>query len=170
MDQFSPSSDDCRAALAFVLTQLPSGFIDRVAFEPAWTTSLRDGTGGTRKVALKLKTLLPPDDQWPTLSPVCDLGPVPPTDLFLQTLDLEAYGISRRQRIHRTGDAFPWRRFMAVDDQRTCPEHRARDGLIRRYDDPFWVRFDAEFWWGCRCTSTVMNARTVQRRGYRLPD
>lgn len=159
----------CRAALDLVLAKLPPGFIDRARFEPVWTARHRDGSDSTRKVALELKALLPPDDQWPALSPVCDLAPTPPTDLFLRSAAAWASKIARAERAAITAHAFPWRRFVATEDRRTCPEHLALHGVIRRHDDPIWARLDADFRWGCRCTSTTINSRMAERRGFVLP-
>lgn len=166
---FATPVEACRAALDLVLAKLPPDFIDRARFEPGWTARHRDGSDSTRKVALELKALLPLDDQWPALVPVCDLAPTPPTDLFLRTVSRQAYALGRAERMTRVGDAMPWRRFVATEDRRTCPEHLALHGVIRRIDDLFWAQVDADFRWGCRCTSTTMNARTAERRGFTLP-
>lgn len=162
-------ADDCRAAMDLVLAKLPPGFIDRARFEPAWSARHRDGTGGTRKVDQELKALLPPDDQWPALSPVCDLAPAPPSDLFLRTLAHEAHRIARETGMPETAALLPYLVFTAVGDTRTCPEHEAVDGRVARITAKGVPAF-VDWRWACRCTTDQVSRRIAERRGLQLPD
>lgn len=169
MSDFAFPEAHCRAAFDRVASNLPAGFTGEDWY-PAWlAVTLQGGTFNWR-ARKALAALLPPADQWPVLAPVCShMADETSADLFLRTASRLVSVPGRAERMARVGDAMPWRRFVSTEDSRTCAEHLALHGLIRRFDDPFWTGFDAEFWWGCRCTSTTMNARTAQRRGYVLP-
>lgn len=170
MSDFAPASDHCRAAYDLVASGLPTGFI-APGFLVAWTDYIRSGKGGSRgSEFVRLLALLPPAGGWPELNPICARlpGEGDPA-LFLRTLDHRAFAVGRASRDRNVAGSMPLRRFAAVEDRATCPEHAALNGTVRRQDDPFWTSFDLSLWWGCRCTSTVMNERTALRRGFLLP-
>lgn len=48
-------------------------------------------------------------------------------------------------------DLYPNLKIVTVNDQRRRPEHKALDGIIKPFDDPFWKTHIPPFDWGCRC-------------------
>lgn len=81
-----------------------------------------------------------------------------------------AYQAGRWERIERVKAAMPYLRYVAVQDERTRPEHRAWHGTILPVDDPWWDAHYPPCGWNCRCTVTQMNDRTLERRGWRVTD
>ena len=79
-----------------------------------------------------------------------------------------AYQAGRWERIERVKAAMPFLRYVAVQDDRTRPEHRAWHGVVLPVDDPWWNTHYPPCGWRCRCTVTQMNARTLARRGFEV--
>lgn len=48
-------------------------------------------------------------------------------------------------------DLYPNLKIVTVNDSRIRPEHKALDGIIKPFDDPFWKTHIPPFDWGCRC-------------------
>lgn len=59
----------------------------------------------------------------------------------------------------------PWLRYVAILDERTRPEHRARHNLCLRVDDPYWDIWAPPCGWNCRCTLQSLSDRDVERMG-----
>jgi SPP1 gp7 family putative phage head morphogenesis protein len=81
-----------------------------------------------------------------------------------------AYQAGRWQRIERVKAAMPFLRYVATQDGRTRPEHRAWHGTVLPVDDPWWDTHYPPCGFRCRCTVTQMNARTLARRGFTLTE
>ena len=47
--------------------------------------------------------------------------------------------------------------FLAVMDSSTRPEHAMLNGLVYRYDDPFWNSFYPPNGWNCRCRVNALS-------------
>ncbi|HFC7360521.1 TPA: phage minor head protein [Neisseria meningitidis] len=62
-------------------------------------------------------------------------------------------------------DARPYWMYDAVGDSRTRPAHSAIDGLVYRYDDPFWATFYPPNGYNCRCSVIALSERDVERQG-----
>lgn len=77
-----------------------------------------------------------------------------------------AYQAGRWQRIERVKAAMPYLRYVATQDGRTRPQHRAWHGVVLPADDPWWNTHYPPCSWRCRCTVTQMSARTLARRGF----
>jgi SPP1 gp7 family putative phage head morphogenesis protein len=58
----------------------------------------------------------------------------------------------------------PYWQYVAVLDERTRPTHRALDGRVFRYDDPFWQSFTPPLGWNCRCRFRALSERDIQKR------
>lgn len=48
-------------------------------------------------------------------------------------------------------DLYPNLKLVSVRDKRVRPEHKALDGTIRPFNDPFWDTHTPPLDWGCRC-------------------
>jgi len=56
-------------------------------------------------------------------------------------------------------EAFPYWRYVTMDDSRVRPEHRAWHGITLPADDPFWDAHYPPNGWGCRCRVKVVSRR-----------
>lgn len=81
-----------------------------------------------------------------------------------------AYQAGRWERIQRVKAAMPFLRYVAVQDGRTRPEHRAWHGVVLPVDDPWWDTHYPPCGWRCRCTVTQMGGRTLERRGFEVTE
>jgi len=61
-------------------------------------------------------------------------------------------------------DNRPYWEYVAVLDGRTRPEHAQLNGLIYRYDDPFWNAFYPPNGWRCRCRVNALSDYKLQKR------
>ncbi len=163
--RFATPTDACQAALDLVASKLPNDLIDWAAFGPAWTRVHRDGRSGITAGVEELSALLPPDDAWPTLAPVCWTAEVTPSRLFLMTLGAEAGRAARREHRAETARLMPYLLFQTVGDAQTCPEHQQLDGSLTRVGEPSI----ADWRWGCRCSELQMSSRMAAARGLSTP-
>jgi SPP1 gp7 family putative phage head morphogenesis protein len=82
-----------------------------------------------------------------------------------------SYMAGRWARLQRTKRAFPLLRYIAVKDARVRPEHASWDGTILPVDHPWWDTHYPPNGWNCRCDVQPVNARMLERRGWRqTPD
>lgn len=58
----------------------------------------------------------------------------------------------------------------AVNDRRTRPTHQAMDGLVFRYDHPFWDTWYPPNGYRCRCSVRTLSERDVQRKGIKVEE
>ena len=56
--------------------------------------------------------------------------------------------------------------YVAVLDNRTRPEHAQLNGMIFRYDDPFWASFYPPNGWRCRCRVNALSPKNLKSKGY----
>jgi hypothetical protein len=167
---FATSEDHCRAAMDLLLSRLPPGFIDRAAFEATWIARRLDGTYGTRPAQRQLLALLPAEDAWPHLSPVCDLRPSSAPVAFLLTLDHWASRLERDGRIRESAALLPYLIFQTAGDPWTCPDHEAADGRVARVLPDKPVPSIVDWRWACRCTVLQVSRRQLLARGLTPPD
>lgn len=59
----------------------------------------------------------------------------------------------------------PYWQYQTMHDSQVRPSHRALDGLVFAYDDPFWDTHFPPNDWGCRCSVRALSDREVQQRG-----
>lgn len=160
--RFAPSVDACDRALALLAPRLPPDFLSP-SFRSAWVSAVREGRSAVQTGRADLLALLPPPAAWPELTPVCTLMEPDETapSIFLRTLDAKAHELVRESR-----EVLPLRRLVAVQEARTSEEHRRLHGLVRPAADPFWAEWARRPHWGCRCVTTFLTQRTVDRRGW----
>ena len=71
------------------------------------------------------------------------------------------------KQIERTKHLYPNLKYVAIDDDRTRPEHHAFDNLIYPVEHPFWDSHYPPNGWRCRCT--VMQTDQPVNEGKYLP-
>lgn len=76
-----------------------------------------------------------------------------------------AYQAGRFQEQLENADDRPYWQYIAILDGKTRPSHRAMNGKVLRYDDPFWGAFYPPNGWGCRCRVKALSGSNLQRRG-----
>ncbi|UOO81177.1 minor capsid protein [Uruburuella testudinis] len=77
-----------------------------------------------------------------------------------------AYNVGLYQALMDNIEARPYWMYDAVADHRTRPAHAAMDGLVYRYDDPFWTTFYPPNGYNCRCTVMALAERDIERGGH----
>lgn len=82
-----------------------------------------------------------------------------------------SYAAGRYQQLLALTAVRPYWQYVHSDAVRhPRPHHEALDGLVLRWDDPWW---DAHFppnGWGCQCTVRGLNQRDLERMGKSGPD
>jgi SPP1 gp7 family putative phage head morphogenesis protein len=68
-----------------------------------------------------------------------------------------------QQAIQNTADR-PWWMYVAVMDKRTRPAHAALNGLVFRYDDPFWDSHFPPNGFRCRCSVRFLDDEGMKGR------
>ena len=76
-----------------------------------------------------------------------------------------AYSAGQYQGYMANIDSRPYWMYDAVGDHRTRPAHAAMDGLVYRYDDPFWATFYPPNGYRCRCSVIALSELDMQRDG-----
>ncbi|HJU70375.1 MAG TPA: phage minor head protein [Paucimonas sp.] len=74
-----------------------------------------------------------------------------------------AYMAGRFQSQLANVDDRPYWQYVAILDGRTRPSHRAMNGKVLRYDDPFWGAFYPPNGWGCRCRVTALSGDNLAK-------
>lgn len=81
-----------------------------------------------------------------------------------------SYAAGHWEKVVKNAATAPYLMYVAVDDDRTRPEHRAWNGLILRWDDPWWDTHYPPNGWNCRCTIIQLSERDLKKLGRTGPD
>lgn len=79
-----------------------------------------------------------------------------------------AFQTSRYQRQLDNATYMPYWEYVAVNDDRTRASHAALNGIIKRYDDPFWQSFYPPIDYRCRCTVIARSEFYAEKRGIEI--
>lgn len=79
-----------------------------------------------------------------------------------------AYMAGRFQEQLANVDDRPYWQYVAILDGLTRPSHRAMNGKVFRYDDPFWGSFYPPNGWGCRCRVKALSGDNLTRGGLKV--
>jgi SPP1 gp7 family putative phage head morphogenesis protein len=76
-----------------------------------------------------------------------------------------AYAAGSWSQIEDNAEEAPYLMYDAILDDRTRPEHRAWDGTVLRYDDPWWGDHTPPCGYNCRCSVIQLSGEEVKRQG-----
>lgn len=79
-------------------------------------------------------------------------------------------GRYRRQTTPEAVALYPYWRYRHHNCQHPRPQHMAWDGMILRWDDPFWNTHYPPNGWRCHCTVEVVSQRMLDRNGWEVSD
>lgn len=86
-------------------------------------------------------------------------------DNIYRTNIQSAYNRGRWYEQQRNKAKKPYLRYSAVNDSRTRPEHKARHGIIRHINDPFWDNNYPPLGYRCRCVVKGITKKQMERWG-----
>lgn len=77
-----------------------------------------------------------------------------------------SFAAGRRQQLLEMTDTHPYWMYVHSDAvKHPRPEHLALDGLVLRWDDPFWNTFFPPNGWGCQCSIRALTERQLRAMG-----
>lgn len=85
-----------------------------------------------------------------------------------QTNMQSAYMAGRYQAALAAVKTHPYWMYIAINDNRTRPSHRALHGKVYRWDDPIWQYILPPNGYNCRCRFIALTEREVKRRGLKV--
>lgn len=86
-------------------------------------------------------------------------------DNIYQTNLQSAYNRGKWYEQRKNKAKRPYLMYSAVNDSRTRPEHKARHGIVRHINDPFWDKNYPPCGFRCRCTTKAITKKQMQKRG-----
>lgn len=93
-------------------------------------------------------------------------GPSPRRlDTIFRTNIQDAYQAGHYARQMELTTSRPYWQYMAVMDARVRPAHKAMNGKVMRYDDPFWKTSYPPNGFNCRCTVRSLSQTELDREG-----
>ncbi|WP_368565502.1 phage minor head protein [Pseudoxanthomonas sp. UTMC 1351] len=98
------------------------------------------------------------------------LGSARRLETIFRTNMMTAYSAGEWTQIEATADSAPYLMYDAVDDTRTREQHRAWDGLVLRWDDPWWNTHRPPNGWNCRCSVIQLGPRDLRAMDRDGPD
>ena len=98
------------------------------------------------------------------------LGSVRRLNTIYDTNLRTAYAAGHSERIRANAATAPYVMYSAVLDARTRAQHRAWNGKVLRWDDPWWKTHTPPNGWNCRCTRVQLSERDLARLGKKGPD
>ena len=87
---------------------------------------------------------------------------------ILRTNAATSYAAGRYKRMDEARVARPYWQYIAVQDGRTRPSHRALHGKVWPSDSPVWSVLFPPNGFNCRCRVRALTARQVERMGLRI--
>lgn len=82
-----------------------------------------------------------------------------------------SYMAGRYEQLMAVREQRPYWQYIHSDAvEHPRPEHQAWNGLILRWDDPFWQTHFPVNAWGCQCSVRALSERDLQRMGKKGPD
>lgn len=75
-----------------------------------------------------------------------------------------AYMTGRYKTQYENVDNRPYWEYVAIMDSSTRPEHAELNGMVFRYDDPFWNAFYPPNGWNCRCRVNALSDYKMQKK------
>lgn len=98
------------------------------------------------------------------------LGSARRIETIFRTNMMMSYSAGEWAQIEETAKQAPYLMYDAVDDNRTREQHRAWNGLVLRWDDPFWNSHRPPNGWNCRCSVIQLSQRDLRGLGKAGPD
>lgn len=75
-----------------------------------------------------------------------------------------SYMVGRYQQMMENATDRPWWMYVAVMDKRTRPAHSALNGLVFRFDDPFWDSHYPPSGFRCRCSVRALTDARLKEK------
>lgn len=85
------------------------------------------------------------------------------TKVELDAANKAASAVEEWKEIRERAYLYPHLRYETVGDSRVRDEHRALDGAVYRWDDPFWKTWYPPNGWSCRCIAVQTDAPLDER-------
>lgn len=98
------------------------------------------------------------------------LGSARRLETIFRTNMMTSYAAGEWAQIEETAERAPYLMYDAVDDDRTRDAHRAWNGLVLRWDDPFWQTHRPPNGWNCRCSVIQLGPRDLAAMDKTAPD
>lgn len=104
--------------------------------------------------------------KYPGLEPAGEAALTPwRLELIYRNNVQSAYMSGRYKQMIENAHRRPFWLYDAVDDRRTRPTHAVHDGVVRRFDHPFWDVWMPPNGHLCRCSVRALSERQLRRRG-----
>ncbi|WMD23091.1 phage minor head protein [Achromobacter seleniivolatilans] len=91
--------------------------------------------------------------------------------VIYETNMFTSFAAGRREQLLSMTETHPYWMYVHSDAvKHPRPEHLALDGLVLRWDDPFWDTFFPPNGWGCQCSVRALTERQLRKLGKDGPD